>query len=70
MKIKIVPGAIPDDMTQEELDEIIEVMTRKFEEGTLIEDSEEIDMDELREEDPELYDYLMSLEDEGPEDLH
>lgn len=69
MKIKIIPGALPEDMTQEELDEIIETMQKKWEDGTLIEESEEIDMEELKAEDPELYDYIMSLE-EDDEKLH
>lgn len=67
--IHIHPEALPDDMTQEELDEILKVMKEKIEEGTLLDDSVELDLDELAEEDPELYASIMAMEEEE-EKLH
>lgn len=50
----------PVDMTQEELDELITSIKKLAEDGILERNSTEIDLDKLKEEDPELYQSLIS----------
>lgn len=69
LTIKFAPGCFPDDMTQEEIDEISAELTKMVEEGTLFENSEPIDMERLELEDPEMYEQLMRLE-EHEETFH
>jgi hypothetical protein len=47
MEVKVMPGAIPDDMTQEELDEMLETIQKMADDGTLFENSEPISDEEL-----------------------
>ena len=47
MEIKIMPGALPDDMTQEELDEMLAEIQKMADDGTLLEHSEPISEEEL-----------------------
>ena len=49
MEIKIMPGALPDDMTQDELDEMLADMQKMIEDGTLEENSREISEEEYQE---------------------
>ena len=55
MKVVFRPGCFPDDMTQEEIDEMVDTLTKMANDGTLFENSEPIDLDELEENDPEAY---------------
>jgi len=56
--IKIAPGAF-DGIPEEDQKEIFEEIERMLEDGTLFENSVEVDLDALMEEDPELYAKLM-----------
>jgi hypothetical protein len=60
--IVLHPDSLPEDITQEELDELLRVMEEKLANGTFWSEAEEIDMDELKESDPELYDRIMSMD--------
>ncbi len=60
--IRLHPDSLPDDITQEELDELLAIMEEKLANGTFWSEAEEIDMDELKESDPELYDRIMSMD--------
>ncbi len=52
--IEIAPGAFDNfEGTQEELDEMLADITRMAEDGTLMEQSEPLDLEALFEEDPE-----------------
>lgn len=62
MEIKIAPGALPDDMTQDELDELLADMQKMVDDGTLFENSIPLDMEKLKEEDPEIYEQLMIMD--------
>lgn len=68
VRIEFAPGAFDDfDGTQEELDELISELEQKIEDGTLFEESEPLDLEELAEEDPvkflEIADHLGIVED-------
>jgi hypothetical protein len=55
-KVKVVfdPGCFDDfEGTQEELDEAVAMIQKMFEDGTALEQSRELDLDELMETDPE-----------------
>ncbi len=53
--IEFAPGAFDNfDGTQEELDEMVAELTRMVEDGTLLEESKPLDLEELFEEDPEM----------------
>lgn len=53
--VEFAPGAFDAfEGTQEELDEMIAEITRLVESGELLEQSQDIDIDELFDEDPEL----------------
>ena len=59
MKVIFDPNCeFPDDMTQEELDELVKQIKQMAEDGTLLENSEIVDLDELEEEDPELFERI------------
>ncbi len=52
-KIEFAPGAFDNfDGTQEELDELVAEIEKSVADGTFLEDSEPVDLDELYEEDP------------------
>lgn len=62
MKILFAPGALEaleDELSPEELQQLMDEMKAKIEDGSFFDDSESIDLDELREQDPDLYDLLM-----------
>ncbi len=46
---------LPDDMTQKDLDDLLKLMTELAESGRLEEMSIPIDMEDLKEKEPELY---------------
>lgn len=59
LKIEFLPGAFDNfEGTQEELDEMMAELTKSVEDGSFIEESFEIDMALLAEEDPELFEIL------------
>jgi hypothetical protein len=49
MEIEILPGAIPDDMQQDELDEILADLKKMIENGTLEENSIKLTEEEYNE---------------------
>jgi hypothetical protein len=49
MEIEILPGAIPDDMLQDELDEILADLKKMIEDGTLEENSIKLTEEEYNE---------------------
>jgi hypothetical protein len=49
MEIEILPGAIPDDMLQDELDEILADLKKMIENGTLEENSIKLTEEEYNE---------------------
>ena len=54
LKIEFAPGCFDNfEGTQEELDELVAEIQRMFESGELAENSTELDIDALMEEDPE-----------------
>lgn len=56
-KVIFMPGCFDDlDVTQEELDELLEIFKDP---EKLMEMSEPLDLDKLKEEEPEMYDKLM-----------
>lgn len=70
MKIEIAPGAF-DGLDQDEIDEIMAEIQALADSGELMESSSVVDMDELAEEEPELYRALVSrLADIKPQTLH
>lgn len=56
--IVIVDGAL-DGLEDDEVEELMEFFKQALENGTLMEISEPVDMDELADEDPELYALLV-----------
>jgi hypothetical protein len=61
MKIEFAPGAFDDfEGSQEELDELINEISQLIKSGEILEKSRELDMEELREQDPEFYEKLVS----------
>lgn len=65
MEIKFVKGAFSNfDGTQEELDNLIKEITDLAESGQLLEQAVEIDLDDVEENDPELYKMLMKAYDD------
>ena len=59
MKIIFAPGSFDSfDGTQEELDELLGEINRMIESGDIFQDSIEVDLDLMKEEDPELFDIL------------
>lgn len=58
-EIRFAPGAFDEfEGTQEELDELVEEIKSLAQSGDLHENSHPVDMDQLQEEDPELYETL------------
>jgi hypothetical protein len=55
---------------EEEIQELLTEIKKLFDSGALMEDAELIDMDELQENDPELYEKLMGQLDDEPPILH
>jgi hypothetical protein len=55
---------------EEEIQELLTKIKELFDSGALMEDAELIDMDELQENDPELYEKLMGQLDDEPPILH
>lgn len=59
-KIQFAPGCFDQfDGTQEELDQLIADITAAIESGEFMENSRELDMDALIEEDPEMAEVLL-----------
>lgn len=59
IKLVFAPGCFDNfEGTQEELDEMIQHIKAAFESGELLENAEEVDMIELAEEDPDLFDHI------------
>lgn len=58
MKVVLAPGAF-DNVPEDEQEELFKELQEMFEDGSLLENSEPVDMDTLEEEDPELYSALM-----------
>ena len=62
VEIKFDPNCeFPSNMTQEDLDKLVEEIKKMAEEGTLMENSEEVDLDKLQEENPDLYKLLINI---------
>jgi hypothetical protein len=60
LKLEFAPGCFDDfDGTQEELDELMEEITRMVASGEILNQSRSVDIDDLIEEDPELAQKLM-----------
>ena len=62
MKIKIAEHALDGlekDMGNDELQEFLDEIEKKMEDGSFFEDSKPVDMDRMEEEEPELYEQLM-----------
>jgi hypothetical protein len=56
LKLVFAPGCFDDfEGTQEELEEMIEHIKQAFESGELFDESVEVDMDSLEQNDPELF---------------
>jgi hypothetical protein len=55
---------------EEEIQELLTEIKKLFDSGALMEDAELIDMDELQENDPELYEKLMGQLDDEPPIIH
>ena len=69
-KIVVADGAF-DGLSQEEIDELMADMEQMIESGELFENSEEVDMEQLAIDDPELYKKLSeTLDMELPRTLH
>jgi hypothetical protein len=63
-KLVFAPGCFDNfDGTQEELDELIKGITEAFESGELLENSEKVDLEELAQDEPELYQQLVKATD-------
>ena len=61
LKVEFAPGCFDQfDGTQEELDEMIADIMKMAEDGTLLEQSNEIDIETLLEEDPEFVELLLN----------
>ena len=62
MKIVFAPGSFEDfDGTQEELDQLIKSIEEMAVNGSLMENSEPVDLDLLEIENPDLYEKIMNL---------
>lgn len=70
LKLVIMDGAF-DGLDQDEIDDIMVEMQQMIDSGELLEQSTPVDMDELAEEDPELYALLVcQLNKADPSRLH
>lgn len=64
MEIKFAKGSFSEfEGTQEELDQLIKEITDMAESGQLLEQSVEVDLDDLEITDPRLYDAIMNAYD-------
>jgi len=62
MKIVFAPGSFEDfDGTQEELDQLIKSIEEMAVNGTLVEESNPVDLDMLEIENPDLYEKIMNF---------
>lgn len=62
MKIVFAPGSFEDfDGTQEELDQLIKSIEEMAVNGTLMEESQPVDLDMLEIENPDLYEKIMNF---------
>lgn len=62
MKIVFAPGSFDDfDGTQEELDQLIKSIEEMAVNGTLLEESQPVDLDMLEIENPDLYEKIMNF---------
>ena len=69
--IEFAPGALDDfDGTQEELDDFIREITDLALSGELLETSEPVDMEQLAEDDPSAYEYIMQVLNKEKRRLH
>ncbi|MNK09917.1 hypothetical protein D3C87_279240 [compost metagenome] len=63
MKIMFAPGfleqALADGISLEDIEQIKKLMEAKIADGTLFEDSEPVDFEQLQQEDPLVYEALM-----------
>jgi NAD(P)H-dependent FMN reductase len=65
--IKFAPGALEaleENMDPQELQEFLNTLKAKVEDGSIFEESTEVDWEELEEEDPETYERLTQSLDE------
>jgi hypothetical protein len=61
LKIEFAPGAFDDfEGTQEELDELVSEIQRMFASGEFLENTQQLDLETLAEEDPELAEKLLA----------
>jgi len=61
LTLKFAPGAFDDfDGTQEELDQLVKTIQEAVDSGEILQMSQEVDLDELATEDPELADILLT----------
>jgi len=68
VQVKIAKNAVLDpDMTQEEMDDMLKALQDMVDNGTLDSESKPVDMDRIKDEDPALYDILISALDEVTE---
>ena len=64
IKVEFAPGAL-DDLdfeSQAELDEFVANITAMFQDGSFVEQSRPVDMQELQDTDPELYAKLVEID--------
>lgn len=62
LKIVFAPGcleAMEQEMSPEELQQLMDEFKQKLDDGSLFEESEPVDFEQLKTEDPELYALLM-----------
>ena len=67
MKLKFSEHALDsleEDMDNEELQDFLDEIKKKFEDGSFIEDSEPVDMERMKIEEPELYKQLVQAMEE------
>lgn len=62
MKLVFAPGCFDNfEGTQEELNELIQYITEAFESGELLEQSEELDLAELEDASPEMFEQISQM---------
>jgi hypothetical protein len=62
MRIEFAPGVLEQmeqDMTPAEMQEFMDMLKAKIEDGSLFEESTPVDMEELAEDDPEAYEQMV-----------
>lgn len=59
MKVVLAPGAF-DSIPEDEQEDLFKELQEKVDDGSLFENSEEVDMEALEKEDPELYKLLIA----------